>query len=149
MKSAYKLCGKEVLDGVISLDLIPLDDFETLIPLQRSSGRRFFRDNSFVPSFFTLLCPWKMVQNLDCDRISVLLTVLLFSTPPFKQTGLFLHFFQKAHWDCFVFYFDSHCLSTEKYFSLSSAAGLFTSLILIAAKFSILFGRVIHQPQAW
>ena len=42
--------------------------------------------------------------------------------------------FQKARWDDFALCFDSHCLSAEEYsfLSLSSAAALFTSLILKA-----------------
>ena len=50
-----------------------------------------------------------------------------------------------------LFYFDSHCLSAEEYSSLSvsSAASLFTFLTLNAAKFSIPFGRVKRQSQAW
>ena len=48
-------------------------------------------------------------------------------------------------WYCFIF--DSHCPSTEEYsfLSLSSAATLFTSLVLKALKFSVSFGRVKRQ----
>ena len=42
--------------------------------------------------------------------------------------------FQKARWDGFASYIDSHCPSAEEYWSLSSAAALFTSLALNAAK---------------
>ena len=50
-----------------------------------------------------------------------------------------------------TFYFDSHCSSAEEYWSLSlfSAAALFTSLTLNAAKSSIPFGRVKRHPKAW
>ena len=53
--------------------------------------------------------------------------------------------FQKAPWD------DSHCPSAEEYssLSLSSAAALFTSLTLNAAKSSIPFGRIKRPPKAW
>ena len=59
--------------------------------------------------------------------------------------------FQKARWDGFVSYFDSHCPSAEEYSSLclSSVAGLFTSLTLNAAKSSISFGRIKRPPKAW
>ena len=57
--------------------------------------------------------------------------------------------FQKARWDDFVSYFDSHCPSAEEYSSLSSAAVLFTSLALNAAKSSIPFGRIKCHPKAW
>ena len=58
---------------------------------------------------------------------------------------------QQARWHDFTYYFDSHCLSAEEYSSLSFsfAAALFTSRTLNAAKFSIPFGRIKRQPQAW
>ena len=68
----------------------------------------------------------------------------------FAPTSVPLSFnFQKARWDGFAFYFDSHCPSAEEYSSLSSAAALFTSLALNAAKSSIPFGRIKRPPKAW
>ena len=51
----------------------------------------------------------------------------------------------------FASYFDSHCPSAEEYssLSLSSAAALFTSLTLNAAKSFIPFGRIKRPPKAW
>ena len=65
------------------------------------------------------------------------------STPSFN--------FQKARWDGFASYFDSHCPSAEEYsfLSFSSGAALFTSLALNAAKSSIPFGRVKRPHNAW
>ena len=57
--------------------------------------------------------------------------------------------FQKARWDDFASYFVSHCPSAEEYSSLSSAAALFTSLALNAAKSSIPFGRIKRPTKAW
>ena len=59
--------------------------------------------------------------------------------------------FQKARWDGFASYFDFYCPSAEEYssFSLPSAAALFTSLALNAAKSSIHFGRIKRSPKAW
>ena len=57
--------------------------------------------------------------------------------------------FQKARWDYFASYFDSHYPSAEEYSSLSSAAALFTSLALNAAKSFIPFGRIKRPPKAW
>ena len=59
--------------------------------------------------------------------------------------------FQKARWDDFGSYFDSHCPSAEEYssFSLSYAATLFTSLALNAAKSSIPFGCIKRHSKAW
>ena len=57
--------------------------------------------------------------------------------------------FQKARSDDFVSYF--HCSSAEEYSSLSlfSAAALFTSLALNAAKSFISFGRIKRHSKAW
>ena len=51
----------------------------------------------------------------------------------------------------FVSYIDSHCPSAGEYsfYSLFSAAALFTSLALNAAKSSIPFGRIKRHPKAW
>ena len=59
--------------------------------------------------------------------------------------------FQKARWDDFVFYFDSHYPSAEEYSSLclSSATAHFTSLTLNEAKSSIPFGHIKPPPKAW
>ena len=59
--------------------------------------------------------------------------------------------FQKARWDGFASYFDSHCPSAEEYssLSLSSAAALFTSLALNVVKSSIPFGRIKRPPKEW
>ena len=59
--------------------------------------------------------------------------------------------FQKARWNDFVSYFDSHYPSADEYSSLFlfSAAALFTSLALNAAKSSIPFGRIKRHFKAW
>ena len=59
--------------------------------------------------------------------------------------------FPKVRWDDFASYFISHCSFAEEYspLSLCSAAALFTSLALNAAKFSIPFGRIKRHPKAW
>ena len=91
-----------------------------------------------------------MLQNLGSDHLPILLSIplsLVFRPnerpPSFK--------FQKACWDGFTSYIDSHCPSAEEYssLSLSSAAALFTFLVLNAAKSSIPFGRNKRPPKAW
>ena len=87
-----------------------------------------------------------MLQDLGSNYLPILLTVPLSpqQIPPSFN-------FEKAHWDDFAFYFDSHCPSAEEYSSLSisSAATLFTPEKLNAAKSSIPFGHVKRQPKAW
>ena len=83
---------------------------------------------------------------MGSDHIPIFLSVPL--SPVFRPNERPPSFnFHNARWDDF----DSHCSSAEEYssFSLSSAAGLFTSLALNAAKSSISFGRIKRPPKAW
>ena len=59
--------------------------------------------------------------------------------------------FQKARWDDFASHFDFHCPSAEEYsfLFLSSAATLFISLTLNAAKSSIPFGCIKRTFKVW
>ena len=87
-----------------------------------------------------------MLQNLGSDYLPILSIPL---SPVFRPNERPPSFnFQKARRDGFASYFDSHCPSAEEYSSdsLSSAAALFTSLALNAAKSSIPFGRIKRPP---
>ena len=89
-----------------------------------------------------------MFQDLGSDHLPILLTITL--SPVFRPNKRPPSFnFQKARWNGFAFYFDSHCPSEEEYSSLSSAVALFTSLALNAAKSSIPFGHITRCPKAW
>ena len=93
-------------------------------------------------------CSWEVLQDLGSDHFPILLSVPLFLVfHPNEHPPSFN--FQKAHWDGFASYFDSHYLSAEKYLSLSCAAALFTSLALDVAKSSIPFGSIKCHPKAW
>ena len=140
--------GEGLFDWVISSDLLPLNDFGTPTLLHRSTGSRSSPDISFASSFLVLSCSWEVLQNLGCDHLPILLSVFLFPVfCPNERPPSFN--FQKACWDDFVSYFDSHYPSAEEYSSLSSAAALFTSLALNVAKSSISFGRIKRHPKAW
>ena len=91
-----------------------------------------------------------MLQDLGSDHLPILLPIPL--SPVFRANERPPSFnFQKARWDAFASYIDSHCPSAEEYssLSLSSAAALFTSLTLNAAKSSISFGRIKRPPKVW
>ena len=142
--------GEEVFDWVISSDLLPLNDPDTPTLLHRSSGSRSSPDISFAPSTLAFSCSWEVLQDLGSDHLPILLSIPL--SPVFHPNERPPSFnFQKARWDGFASYFDSHCPSAEEYssLSLSSAAALFTSLAMNAAKSSIPFGRVKRPPKAW
>ena len=141
---------KEVFDWVTSSDLLPLNDPDTPTLLDRFSGSRSSPDISFAPSSLALSCSWEVLQDLGSDHLPILLSNPL--SPVYRPNERPPSFnFQKAHWDGFVSYFDSHCPSAEEYssLSLSSAAALFTSLALNAAKSFIPFGRIKRPPKAW
>ena len=137
--------GEEVFDWVISSDLLLLNDPDTPTLLHRSSP-----DISFAPSTLAFSCSWEVLQDLGSDHLPILLSVPL--SPVFRPNERPPSFnFQKARWDGFASYFDSHRSSAEEYssLSLSSAAALFTSLALNAAKSSIPFGRIKRPSKAW
>ena len=142
--------GKEVFDWVISSDLLPFNDPDTPILLHRSFGSRSSPDISYAPSFLILSCSWVVLQDLGSDHLPILLSVSLSAVFRPNERPPSFHF-QKARWDDFASYFDSHCLSAEELSSLtlSSAAALFTSLTLNAAESSIPFGRIKRHPKAW
>ena len=140
--------GEEVFDWVISSDLLPLNDPDTPTLLHRSSGSRSSPDISFAPSTLAFSCSWEVLQDLSSDHLPIFLSIpLSLVFRPNERPPSFN--FQKAHWDGFASYFDSHCPSAEEYSSLSSAAAFFTSLALNAAKSSIPFGRIKRPPKAW
>ena len=91
-----------------------------------------------------------MLQDLGSDHLPILLSIpLSLVFHPNERPPSFN--FQKARWDDSASYFDSHCPTAEEYssLSLSSAAALFTSLAMNAAKSSIPFGRIKRPPKAW
>ena len=88
-----------------------------------------------------------MLQDLGSYHLPILLSVSL--SPVFHPQQASSFIFQKACWDDFVSYFDSHFPSEEEYSSLSSAAALFTFQALNAAKSSIPFGHIKRPPKAW
>ena len=142
--------GEEVFDWIVYSDLLPFNNPDTPTLLHRFSGSRSFPDISFAPSTLAFSCSWEVLQDLGSDHLPILLSAHL--SPVFRPNERPPSFnFQKARWDGFASYFDSHCSSAEEYssLSLSSAAALFTSLTLNAAKSYIPFGRIKRPPIAW
>ena len=95
-----------------------------------------------------LSCSWEVLQDLGSDHLPILQSIPI--SPVFSPDERLPSFnFQKARWDGFASYFDSHCPSEEEYSSLFSAAALFIFLALNAAKSSIPFGCIKRPPKAW
>ena len=91
-----------------------------------------------------------MLQDVGYDHLPILLIVpISLGFRPNERLPSFN--FQKARWNDFAYYFDSHCPSAEEYPSLSSAAVLFTSQILNAlltiwCKQTALFLSLLAKP---
>ena len=143
-------CGVEVFNKVISSDLLPSMTLTyspfSIAPLAVALPLT----SPLLPLLLPFLAPGR------CNRTWVL-TIYQFFYPslslrPIAPTSAPPSFnFQKAHWDGFAFYIDCRCPSAEEYssLSLSSAAALFTSLALNAAKSFIPFGLIKRHPKAW
>ena len=103
-------CREKVFNWVISSDLLPLNDPDKPTLLHRSSGIRSSFDISFALSSLAISCSWEVFQDLDSDHLPILLSVP--HSPVFRPSKHPPSFnFQKARWDDFVSYFDSHCPS--------------------------------------
>ena len=73
---------EEVLDWVISSDLLPLNDPDTPTLLHRSSGSRSSPDISFAPSTLAFSCSWEVLQDVGSDHLPILLSIPL--SPVFR-----------------------------------------------------------------
>ena len=127
------ICGEKAFDWDISSNLLPLNDSDIPTLFHRSSGSGSSPSIFFALFSLALSCSWEELQNLGSDHLPTLLTVPF--SPVFRPNeGLPSFNFQKARWDDFAFYFNSHCSSAEEYSSLflSFAAVLYTSLTLNA-----------------
>ena len=108
-----------------------------------------FRPNERPPSIFQKLAGMTLTLTVLQQRNTRLFTSLALNVAKSSIPFGCIKCPQKACWDGFASYFDSHCPSAEEYSSLSSAAALFTSLTLNMAKSSIPFGRIKCPPKAW
>ena len=138
---------KEVFDWVISSDLLPSITLThlpfSIAPLAVAPPLK----SPLLSLLLPFLAPGRFYRTWV---LPILLSIPL--SPVFRPNERPPSFnFQKARWDGFASYIDSHCPSAEEYSSLSlcSAAALFTSLALNAAKSSIPFDRIKRPPEAW
>ena len=140
MKRHFRPHGEEVFNWVISSDILPLNDPDIPTLLHRSSP-----DISFAPSSLALSCSCNVLQDLGSDHLPIFLSVPLspFFCPNKRSTSFN---FQKACWDDLT---PTVLLPRNTLLSFSSAAALFTSLALNAAKSFIPFGCIKRHPKAW
>ena len=114
--------GEEVFDWVISSNLLPSMTLTYLLFCIAPLTVAFFLTFPLLPPLLAS-CSWEVLQDLGSDHLPILLIIpLSLVVYPNKRSPSFN--FQKARWDDFAYYIDSHCPSAEEYLSLSSAAAL-------------------------
>ena len=108
LKRYFRPLQGGVFNWVISSDPLLLNDPDTPTLLHRSSGSRSSLDISFASSSLALSCFWEVLQDLGFDHLPILLSVPI--APVFCPNEHPPSFsIQKACWNGFVSYFDSHC----------------------------------------
>ena len=142
--------GEEMYDWILSSDLLPLNDPDSPTLLHRSSGSRSSPDVTLVPSSLALSCSWEVQKDLGSDHVPILTSIPLAPLSSSNERAPAFNF-EKARWQDFSEYFDSHCPAVEEYstLTLASAAAIFSNLTLSAAKSAIPFGRLKRPPKAW
>ena len=143
-------CGEEVFDWVISSDLLPSMTLThppfSIAPLAVASSLT----SPMLPPLLPFLAPGRCYRTWVLTIYQFFHSSLSLSCLSPQRASPFFNF-QKACWNGFASYFDSHCPSAKEYssLSLSSAAALFTSLALNGAKPFIPFGHLKRSPKAW
>ena len=145
--------GEEVFDWVISSDLLPSMTLThppfSIAPLAVALPLT----SPLLPPLLPFPAPGRCYRTLVLTIYQFFYLSLSLRLSPQRAKASFASSFnfQEARWGGFASYFHSHCPSAEKYssLSLSSAAALFTTLTLNAAKSSIPFGRIKRPPKAW
>ena len=142
-------CGEKVFDWVISSDLLPSMTLTHPLFYIAPLAVAPLLTSPLLPPLSPFLAPGTCFRTWDLTTYQFF--YLSLSLRPFALTSVPILNFQKACSDDFVSYFDSHCPSAveDSSLSLSSAAALFTSLALNAAKSSIPFGRIKRHSKAW
>ena len=137
--------GEEVLDWVISSDLLPPNDPYILTLFHRSSP-----DISFAPSSLALSCLWEVFQALGFDHLPILLSVPL-SLRSFAPTSvpLLLIFRKLAGMTLLLTSILNVLLQRNTRLFLFPLLLHTSPLALNAAKSFISFGRIKRHPKAW
>ena len=140
--------GEEVFDWVISSDLLPLNDPDIPTLLHCSSGSPSSPDISFAPSTLAFSCSWEVLQDLGSDHLPILLSIPLSLVFRPNERPL-LSIFRELAGMALPLTLTLTVPQQRNTLTLSSAAALFTSLAMNAAKSSIPFGRIKRPPKAW
>ena len=142
--------GKELFDWLLSSDLLPLNNPEHHTLLHCATGNRPSPDLSLVPARIASKCTWQTLPDLGSDHLPISITIPTsplinsFHRPPSFN-------YNKARWDDYLTYIDTHCPTPSNFttLSLSEATHTFTKLLNDAATSAIPFGSINCPAKAW
>ena len=142
--------GKDLFDWLLSSDLLPLNNPEHHTLLHRATGNRSSPDLSLIPARIASKCTWQTLPDLGSDHLPISITILTsplinsFHRPPSLN-------YNKARWDDYLTYIDTHCPTPSNFttLSLSEATHTFTKLLNDAATSAIPFGSINRPAKAW
>ena len=137
--------GKNLFDWLLSSDLLPLNNPEHHTLLHRATGNRSSPDLSLVPARIASKCTWQTLPDLG-SSITIPTSPIInsFHRPPSFNCN-------KAYWDNYLTYIDTHCPTPSNFttLSLSEATHTFTKLLNDAATSAIPFGSINRPAKAW
>ena len=140
--------GKDLFDWLLSSDLLPLNNLEHHTLLHRATGNHSSPDLSLVPAQMASKCTWQTLPDFGSDHlpISIPTSPLInsFHRPPSFN-------YNKARWDDYLTYNDTHCPTPSNFttLSLSEATYTFTKLLNDAVTSAFLFGSINRPAKAW
>ena len=142
--------GKDLFDWLLSSDLLPLNNPEHHTLLHRATGNRSSPDLSLVPARIASKCTWQTLPDLGSDHLPISITIptsLIINS--FHRSPSFNY--NKARWDEYLTYIDTHCPTPSNFttLSLSETTHTFTKLLNDAATSAIPFGSINRPAKAW
>ena len=142
--------GKDLFDWLLSSDLLPLNNPEHHTLLHCATRNRSSPDLSLVPARIVSKCTWQTLLDLGSDHLPISITI---PTSPLINS---IHHppsfnYNKARWDDYLTYIDTHCPPPSNFttLSLSKATHTFTKLLNDAATSVIPFGSINCPTKAW
>ena len=113
--------GKDLFDWLLSSDLLPLKNHNHHTLLHRATGNRSSLDLSLVSAPMASKRTWQILPNLGSDHLHISITIP--TSPLINSISCSPSFnYNKARWDEYFFYIDTHCPPPSSFlFFLSEA----------------------------
>ena len=141
--------GKELFDGLLSSNLLLLNNPEHHTLLHRATGNRSSPDLFLVSSRIASNCTWQILSDLGSDHLPI--SIIIPTSPLINSIHRPPSFnYNKDRWDNYLTYIDTHCSPPSNFttLSLSEASHTFTKLLNDAATSAIPFGSISRPTKA-